>query len=161
MHEAVLINIRKIIRAVDLYSRKLAQHYQLTGPQLAILREIEKHDGLSIGGIAQSIHLSNATVTGILDRLEKRGLILRIRSSRDRRQINVMLTPDARETLENAPPLLQDHFVKIFDGMSRREQKQILTALEKVAEIMGAEKIDAAPMLLSHPPELSDTDILK
>jgi len=84
--ELVLIALRRMIRAVDLHSRHLAQCYQLTGPQLVLLKEIGRGEPLTLGELAKRSSLSNATVTGVIDRLERRGLAIRVRGPRDRRQ---------------------------------------------------------------------------
>lgn len=59
--EEVLISLRKIIRAIDLHSKKLAKEFGLTGPQLLILMEINKYEGITLSKIAKNVNLSNAT----------------------------------------------------------------------------------------------------
>lgn len=151
IHDRVLICLRQIIRAVDLYSRKLVKNYNLTGPQLTVLRELHTKGSCPISQLSKQVHLSNATVTGILDRLEKRDLIRRVRDSRDRRKIFINITVEAEKLLQNAPSLLQDDFLDAFDQIPRSEQMEILSSLEKLSSMMSAEKLDAAPMLLLHP----------
>ena len=57
--DQVLVSLRRIIRAVDLYSRKLVQKYNLTGPQLILLREIMRQKEVAIGELAKRASLSN------------------------------------------------------------------------------------------------------
>lgn len=143
----VLIALRRIMRAVDLYSKNLEKNYGLTSPQLIVLREINGSNGAPIGALAKMANLSNATLTGIVDRLEKRNLVERTRSSNDRRQVFVKVTSSGKDILKNAPPLLQDRFIKEFRNLNHGEQQLILKSLEKVASMMDAEQIDVAPML--------------
>ena len=70
--DEVLIAIRRIIQSVDLHSRRLVKQFGLTGPQLIILREISQSQEITASDISRAISLSQATVTGVLDRLEKR-----------------------------------------------------------------------------------------
>ena len=92
--EEIIVSLRRIIRAVDLHSRKLMEHSGLTGPQLAALQKIDRHQGpVSASNLARAIHLSQGTVTGILSRLEARGLIIRERSDLDRRTAVIRITP--------------------------------------------------------------------
>lgn len=67
----VLSSIRQITQAIDLHSRYLAKNYGLTGPQLLILKEVARQQDISVGRIAKRVSLSQATVTSMLDRLEK------------------------------------------------------------------------------------------
>ena len=62
--DAVLIAIRRIIRAIDLQSRKLVQSHGLTGPQALILKEVNRSQGLTAGELALKVSLSQATITG-------------------------------------------------------------------------------------------------
>ncbi len=108
----IVASIRRIIQAVELNSRRLVEEIGLTGPQLAVLREAARSGPLPVGALARSVHLSQPTVTGVLNRLEKRGLIQRIRRSDDRRAVNVSITDAGREISESAPSLLQDNFLR-------------------------------------------------
>ena len=90
--EEVVITLRQIIRAVDLQSKKLAKKYGLTGPQLIVLKEIQKSPDRPISEISRHISLSQATVTSILDRLEQQGFAQRQRSAKDKRKVNIYLT---------------------------------------------------------------------
>jgi len=143
--------LRRIIRAVDLHSRSLVQRYRLTGPQLVVLRSIAENPLSTVGRIAHAVHLSQATVTGILDRLESRGLVVRTRSTDDRRRVHVSLSADAEEMLRAAPPLLQEHFIRRFEELDGREQRRILGSLEQVVSLMEARELDATPILATGP----------
>ena len=91
--------------------------------------------------------LSQATVTTILDRLEKRELVYRQRSETDKRKVHVHLTPRGEEILGNAPTALQNEFVQKFGALQEWEQTMILTALQRIAHMMDAQDIDASPFL--------------
>lgn len=147
----VLINIRKIIQMVDLHSRYLVKEVGLTGPQLTILNEVSRQGDMSTGELARSISLSQATVTGILERLEKKQLIIRERCDRDRRKIIISVTHKCIELLSQAPPPLQKSFVSSFHELENWEQLMILSSLQRLVALMDAKKIDAAPILTTGP----------
>ena len=147
----VLIALRQIMRAVELHSKKLEKNYNLTGPQLILLNQIVKHDGIPMSTLAINMSLSSATITGIVDRLEKRGLVERTRGSSDRRQILIKATEIGIETLNSAPSPLQEQFVKRFEELGADGQKTILNALEQVATMMKAEHLEVAPVLSAQP----------
>jgi DNA-binding MarR family transcriptional regulator len=143
----VLIALRRIIRSIDIHSRSLVKYYGLTGPQLMILREISKNDETTPGRLAKAISLSQATVSGIIERLEKRGLISRRRSETDRRSVLVKTTHEADRMLEAGPPIMQVSFVEAFNRLQGWEQAMILSSLQRLVALMNAETLDAAPIL--------------
>lgn len=146
-HEELFVSIRKIIRAIDIRSRKLSKESGLTGPQLLILQELAGNDGITAKQIALKINLSQATVTTILDRLECKQLISRIRSQEDRRKVALHLTESGRTALEYAPKPIEEAFVEKFTALKEWEQLQLISGVERIADMMGASEIDAAPML--------------
>ena len=146
-HDEVLIALRQIIRATDLYSRKLSKVAGLTAPQLLILQAIDAHGEMTMGDIATEVSVSQATVTTILDRLEKRGLIERKRGERDKRRVYAYLTTAGPDIRERAPTPLQEEFMDRFSRLQDWEQSQILSSLQRVAAMMNAGDIDASPVL--------------
>jgi hypothetical protein len=88
-------------------------------------------------------------MTGILTRLEHRGLIQRTRGERDRRSVDVRLTEEGQRVLRDAPSLLQDQFLNRLSELKEWERTQILATLQRIADMMDAGAIDAAPVLSS------------
>jgi len=149
--DEVLITLRRVIRAIDLHSRQLAQHHGLTVPQLMVLQEIARQPEPSLLEVAKGVSLSKPTVTSILDRLERHGWIARARSPRDRRRLILTVTPDGQTLLDTAPPLLHDRFVEAFTALKDWEQTLLLSSLQRVADMMQASDLDAAPLLSQGP----------
>jgi DNA-binding MarR family transcriptional regulator len=145
--EEVLIALRRVIRATDLHSKYLAKTTGLTAPQILLLQALRDKGQITIGELAQEVSLSQATVTTILDRLEKRGLVYRQRSETDKRKVHAFLTDEALEILKNAPIPLQEQFTRQFGDLQEWEQTMIISALKRVAQMMDAQHIDAAPVL--------------
>ncbi|MEZ6071182.1 MAG: MarR family transcriptional regulator [Pirellulales bacterium] len=143
----MIVALRRITRAIDLHSRELLQAVGLTAPQLAALRAIARMQPVTVGALARSIHLSQATLTGILTRLEKRRLITRARSGADRRAVDVEITDEGRSVLSTAPSLLHDCFRRELSTLKDWEQNQILATLQRIAAMMDADKIDTSKVL--------------
>jgi DNA-binding MarR family transcriptional regulator len=154
MHREILVALRRIIRAVDLHSRQLMEGHGLTGPQLVALQALSRGGTLSARDLARTVHVSQATVTGILDRLERRALITRARSESDRRALDVMLTDEGRRVLAAAPPLLQQRFAEALAQLQGWEQTMILATLQRVATMMDAADLEARPHLITGPDSL-------
>ena len=117
-HDEILVAIRQIIRAIDLHSKKLSKEYGLTGPQLILMRAIQEMGNVTIKELSNHTNVSQATTTTIIDRLELNGYVQRIRSVADRRKVHANLTEKGQELLNNAPPPLQDNFVKKFQNLA-------------------------------------------
>lgn len=145
----ILIALRRIIRAVDQHSRKLVQDYGLTGPQALLLTEVVRAGDLSAGDLAARVSLSQATVTDIVKRLESRGLVERRRDERDRRKVIIAATAQGRSIHDRSVPLLQESFLTQLAGLQEWERRQLLASLQRVAAMMNAENLDAAPLLAS------------
>ncbi|MBN2475413.1 MAG: MarR family transcriptional regulator [Pirellulales bacterium] len=148
LEEQVIAALRRITRAIDLHSRVLLQKNGLTIPQLAALRAIERSQPVTVGALAKDIHLGPATVTGILGRLENRGLISRTRGDVDRRSVVVQLTDAGVRLVAEAPSLLQDQFHRGLSHLQEWEQTMILATLQRIASMMDAQDIEAAPVLV-------------
>ena len=143
----VLVTLRRIIRATDLYSKQLSKNTGLTSPQMLLLQILRNKGEQTVGVLAKEMSLSQATVTTILDRLEKKALIIRERSTSDRRKVQVDVTDSAVEILKDAPLPLQHQFTQQFNDLQEWEQLMMISSLSRIAQMMDAQHIDAAPVL--------------
>ena len=145
--DASLIALRRILRATDLFNRELAQSVGLTAPQFRVLQIVAEHGRRTATDISQQMRISQATVTSLVDKLVRQGMVFRERSETDRRQTNIMATEEGLQAIKDAPDPLQQRFVRKFSAMEDWEQAALIAALERVAAMLDAEDIDAAPVL--------------
>lgn len=143
----ILRSLRRIIRAVELYSKKLASRHAVTGPQLICLLTIKDLEPVTATVIAQQVHLSPSTVVGVLDRLEEKKLIIRERDKEDRRRVYITLTDEGKALVGTAPSPLQDKLAAALERVSQLEQVSIALALERVVELMEVQDVEADPIL--------------
>lgn len=143
----ILQSLRRIIRAVEIHSRKLAQSYRITGPQLGCLLAIRESGPVTTTRLAHQVYLSPSTVVGIIDRLEEKGLVARQRSRADRRQVRIAITVEGEKLAASAPSLLQDTLADALKKLPEPEQVSITLSLEKVVDLMEARQIEASPVL--------------
>lgn len=146
-YDEILISLRKIMRATDMHSQKLMKESGLTAPQLLVLQAIDKEVMPSTSLLARHIAVSQATMTRIVDRLERAGLVKREKSTADKRVIHVGLTKLGRTKLDSAPEPLQAEFLREFRKLEGWEQQMLKSSLMRIAKMMDAENIDAAPIL--------------
>lgn len=135
--QQLLVELRKIVRSLDLHSRWLNKAFALTSPQLVSLNQVKEFEGLTIGDLARRTSLSCATATGIVDRLEQRGLVRRHRNGKDRRQVQLTLTETGRLTCERRPPLLQEAFLHALERLDAADKDRMLRSLRHLAEMMS------------------------
>ena len=145
--ESILRSLRRIIRGVALYNKHLASHYDITGPQLVCLRYLSLMAPTTPSRLASAASLSKATITGIVDRLEKRGLVTRDRSTTDKRKVDLRLTEAGKELVFTAPPPLQERFARNLRVLRRGQQAQLDRMLNQIVLMMEVKDIDAAPIL--------------
>lgn len=146
-HEQLLVSLRRIIRAIDIHSHQLLKNSGLTGPQLIVVKQISQLEAPLATQVAQKINLSAATVTSIIDRLEKRGLVIRQRSAIDKRKVHLSLTKAGNQLLQVSPQPLQEHFIQRYHSLDKENQDRLLDSVEQIASMMDAEALEALPLL--------------
>lgn len=145
----ILHSIRRITRAVDLYSKKLVLEFGITAPQLLVLDEIVAKGAMMVRSVAAEIHLSSSTLVGIIDRLEAKGLARRERETADRRKVLVVATDAGRSLVARAPSALQGNLAEALKHLPREEQAVIAGSLEKVVDLMEIGKWEEDSLLSS------------
>lgn len=146
-HDEVMVSIRQIIRAIDLMSKQLNKAVGLTTPQLMLMQAIDRHGDVSLKVLAEQTNISQATASTILDRLESRQLVIRVRSLLDKRRQHAELTEAGKSLLLKAPTALQENFVARFQALPDWEQNMLLASVQRISALMNAEHLDVAPVL--------------
>ena len=78
-------------------SKRMEASYGITGPQRLVVRIVGRFPGISAGGLAEVLHVHPSTLTGVLRRLEERGVLQRKADPHDRRRALFGLTPRGRK----------------------------------------------------------------
>lgn len=131
--------LRRISQSLDTHSKFLEQSAGLTLPQALVLAALRSDDApLSAGRLAERVSLTQGTVTAILDRLETKQLVSRVRAADDKRRVLVALTERGRAAIAKTPPLVHVGFMRSFERISEAERDTLLAAVEKVAALMRA-----------------------
>ena len=117
-----------------MHSKKLEKSFGLTGPQLMVVKELSREpEGVVAGDLAKRVSLSQATVTTIIDRLEHKGIVTRVRSSVDKRRVYFQVTEKASEYLVGNPSLIQENFIVNFNRLADWEQMLLLSSIQRIA----------------------------
>lgn len=142
----VLDNLRRIFQAVTECSRAAERETELTGPQLWTLKILERNAPVRVSELARHMFLRPATVVGILDRLQAKGLVTRTRSKVDRRAVDLELTEAGRTLVANAPEVAQVVLIKGLEQLSEQQFTQVMEGMRHMVRIFGAEHLTPQPL---------------
>jgi len=145
----IIDNLRRVFQVVHGHSKKAERETGLTSPQLWTIKVIAEAGNIRVSDLARRIYLHPATTVGILDRLEKKGLVSRVRSREDRRVVHVGLTPEGQGIVEKSPQVAQGLLVAGLEKLSAQNLKKIEDGLGQMVLILGAQEIP--PQLILSP----------
>jgi DNA-binding MarR family transcriptional regulator len=143
----IVLSLRRIVRAIEQDSRKLSSQFNTTPAQILALRGLLGSEGRTLASLAEHVGLSSSTMVGVIDRLERKGLVIRNRGLKDRRAVSIIITQDGVTYLQHNPKLLQDKLVEHLSQIHEDEKHTILVSLKKISAIFEADNIDASPVL--------------
>src|ERR1700753_4266298 len=107
----VLDSIRRIVRVLRVASRAAEKEVGLTGAQLFVLHHLAESPAISLNELAARTRTHQSSVSVVVQRLVERGLVSRLRSGNDGRQIELGLTAPARKLVNKAPGAAQDRLI--------------------------------------------------
>jgi len=142
-----LIALRRILRATELHAKELAQSAGLTPVQLRVVQILAEAGTTTGGAIARQMHVAPATITAMIDKLERSGHVSRERGQTDRRQTFIVLTDKGHEALHRAPDALQQRFAGEFEALADWEQAMVVAVMERVATMLDAGDTDRGAVL--------------
>jgi DNA-binding MarR family transcriptional regulator len=114
-------------------TKEVARRVELTGPQLTVLKVLEGVGDLSLSELSERIRAQNSTVTGIIDRMEREGLVVRARSTEDRRVVNIRLTEKGATIAREIAVEPMEVFRSALESLSGAEMQELLRILTKIA----------------------------
>jgi DNA-binding MarR family transcriptional regulator len=110
------------------------QPLDLTPPQAGVLRRLSQFPGQSQRGLADALGMHAPRLVALIDELEDRGLVARVRDPSDRRNYAISLTDQGRRSLAELAAVAREHELAITAGLDDNERAQLLTLLRRVAE---------------------------
>ena len=133
--EDILLALRRIMRSMDIASRQLINRHGITTPQLVCLQHMLEQGPMTTGMLAKAVALSPATVTGILDRMERRGLVTRERRPEDKRRVLVAVTGAGRSAAEAAPSYMAERLTQALQQVAEAKRLEIQRAILFLADL--------------------------
>jgi MarR family transcriptional regulator, organic hydroperoxide resistance regulator len=139
----IMQSLRRIFKAIQDYSYEVSDKFGTTGPQLWALKTISQNEILSLGELGRRMYLHPSTITGLIDRLEKKGLVERDRDQTDRRVIKVRLTSKGKGLVKRAPNPIQGKMIYGLRKLKRKELNSIHHSVQKLVEVMEVQDVKA------------------
>ena len=118
------------------YGRALAP-WGLTIDQSSLLLNCARREANTPVKLAALNGLDVSTITRTVDRLERKGLLTRTRSRKDRRQVLLRVTPKGRAVLRQARPVARRLAAEAWRGVTEREKKALRSIVQKVLRNLG------------------------
>jgi DNA-binding MarR family transcriptional regulator len=134
-------SLRRIFKALQNYSHEVSHRYGITGPQLWVLKTVFKDGGLPLGELSQKMYLHPSTITGVVNRLEKKGYVSRDRDQEDRRVVMVQLTPKGKRLVKRAPNPVQGKMLHGLRQLRKEKLEFIHESVQTLVEIMEAQNL--------------------
>ncbi len=144
----ILIKIRKIVRSINLESKKIEKEYGVSIPQVLCLHDAESYRA-GQGDIRKFLNLNASTTSGIINRLEAKGLVARLPKSGDKRVVTIALTSKGDNLMQRMPSLLHEKLEEKLEKLNENQLKKIQDSLEMLVNILEIDEMEAFPVISS------------
>lgn len=133
--EAFLPVIRELVRAYQAFYDYSAQHIRelgLTPPQFDVITTLGNTSGMSMSKLGEKTLITKGTLTGIIDRLEQKGLVRREVPEENRRSFTIVLTQEGEKVFEEVFPSHMAYLKKCFSGLTPADMNQVQATLKSL-----------------------------
>ena len=150
----ILTDIRKILRSINLESKRIQKDFGISIPQLLCLSYLKSCEGyqLTHKELTKYLNLNSSTVTGIINRLEKKGFVARLPKKNDKRITNIALTSLGYQVLEDSPDLLHDKLSKELSNYPQEKVAAIKESMTLLIAALGIADMEASPVITMEEP---------
>ncbi len=132
--------VSKLLRDINsLIQDNFKEHFcelGLTPPQIMVAGVLCNKKSMKISEISEKINLSNSTVSGIVDRLEKVDVVRRVRDAKDRRVVRVELTDEFENINVGFHDKIKSYFEELLSNCNKEECRKIIDGLEMLKEVL-------------------------
>ena len=139
----IVQGLRRIVKALQTFSQDVRSAYGLTGPQLWALKTLQREGRMTVGRLAAALAVHQSSISILLDRLEKRSLVRRIRRQPDRRVVQVELTKRGAAMATDAPDAAQGRLLHALATMPAEQLRRTRRVVEQLVDAMEAGDMNA------------------
>ena len=147
----ILIKLRRIVRSINLESKKVEKEQGVSIPQLLCLQYLAEQEDYKTNAskLKSFLNLNASTISGILQRLEKKGLVAKLPKPSDKRVTLISLTANGMELLQSAPITFQEKLSKKLKALPPEKLQTIIEGIDLLTKLMEVEEVDASPIITS------------
>lgn len=128
----VLDSLRRIVQVLRESSRRAEQELGITGAQLFVLEQLVAVPPQSLNDLAERTRTHQSSVSTVVTRLVERGLVVRQRSARDARRLELALTARGRRMTAKTPGAAQNRLIRTIEDLPPRSRRQLASLLRQV-----------------------------
>ncbi len=140
---AIVSGLRRVVRALEVYSHDVRRDYGLTAPQLWALKTLGRRGPLTVSELASALLVHQSSASLLVNRLERRGLVHRSRQQDDRRFVRIEPTEQGLALAAQAPEPAQGRLLHGLSRMSPARIRNIRRAVDDLVGAMEAENVQA------------------
>ncbi|MEN9206186.1 MAG: MarR family transcriptional regulator [Thermostichales cyanobacterium BF4_bins_65] len=148
--ESFLPLLRQLVRTYQMFEQRSHAHIRqlgLTAAQFDVIATLGNTQGMTMNVLAEKTLVTKGTLTGIVDRLEQKGLVQREVPPEDRRCFTIRLTPTGEALFHRTFPQHIAYLKQFFQQLSPDEQRQIQNSLAKLETVLAQLPTDSSPEL--------------
>jgi len=122
-------NLRRISGIIKRNGRKILKNYPITSPQFVALQWVIDRENLTIGELSKKIGLAFSTTTDLVDRMERNGLVQRVRDTDDRRVVRIVALEKGKSIIKEVISKRQQYLGEVLNNLSTEEKETISRSL--------------------------------
>lgn len=142
----IVEGIRKLRRAVYHDYIKASRQFGLTETQNDVLRTLLVYGAMSSADLSRNLYVTPANITGVIDSLEKKGLVMRIRQQTDRRVALVSLTKSGEDLSEQLPDPIENKLISGLVNLAPEQVHALDEAMKRIIDLIDADGIEDASL---------------
>ncbi len=140
--QEIIDSIRQLYRTIQLDSSKMSRKYGLTAPQSSVLRMLSKYGPLASTELSRMLYMTPSNITGIIDRMEKKGLVTRIRQPGDRRVVLLQLTEKGAGLSKTLPDPIEEKLSIHLSNLESGQVQQLKNGIYQILQLIDAHNIE-------------------
>jgi DNA-binding MarR family transcriptional regulator len=133
---------KQVVKQFHLIIREELKGFNITVPQIQVLRVLKEDGPQSLVELSKKLESSTSSLSGIVDRLEKEGLVIRQRDQKDRRVVWISLTEKCEEQFKKFPITQAQYIRKYLEKMNPADVEILIEKLEKFVEVLKEDFIE-------------------
>ena len=146
----IVSGIRKLRRVVYHDYIKASRQFGLTETQSDVLRTLLVFGAMSSADLSRNLYVTPANITGVIDRLEKKGLVERIRQQADRRVALITLTETGKDLSKQLPDPIENKLISGLVSLGQDQVQALGEAMNSIIGLIGAEKMGEVPLEINN-----------